>query len=112
MAASYAVVQFIFAPIWGQISDRVGRKPVLLVGIIGVSASFFLMGFAQSFAGLFWARVLGGFLASATLPAAQALAAELSGTKDRSKAMGLMGAAFGIGFVVGPVLGGLLAPFG
>ncbi len=112
MAASYSVVQFIFAPIWGGISDRVGRKPILLVGITGVSVSFIVMGFAESFAGLFWARVLGGFLASATLPAAQALAAELTGNKDRSRAMGLMGAAFGIGFVVGPVVGGLLAPLG
>lgn len=112
MTASYSVVQFIFAPIWGQISDRVGRKPVLMLGIAGVSASFFLMGFAQSFAALFWARVLGGFLSSATLPAAQALAAEVSGTENRSKAMGLMGAAFGTGFIIGPVLGGLLAPIG
>ena len=112
MTASYSVVQFIFSPIWGQISDRVGRKPILMIGITGLSLSFFFMGFAHSFAGLFWARVLGGLLGSATLPSAQALAAEVTGTRNRSRAMGLMGAAFGTGFVVGPVLGGILAPFG
>jgi len=112
MTASYSVVQFLFAPIWGQISDRVGRKPILMLGITGLSLSFLFMGFAESFAGLFWARVLGGLLASATLPAAQALAADQSGNQDRAQVMGLMGAAFGIGFIVGPVLGGALAPFG
>lgn len=112
MTAGYSVVQFLFAPAWGQVSDRFGRKPVLLIGLLGLALSFIFMGFAQSFAGLFWARVLGGFLGSATLPAAQAMAAELSGTNDRAKAMGLMGAAFGTGFIFGPVLGGLLAPFG
>lgn len=112
MTASYSVVQFVFSPIWGQISDRVGRKPILMVGIAGVSLSFVMMGLAQSFATLFWARVLGGLLSSATLPTAQALAAEISGVENRSKVMGLMGAAFGTGFVIGPVVGGALAPLG
>ncbi|HLS91628.1 MAG TPA: MFS transporter, partial [Limnochordia bacterium] len=112
MTASYAVVQFLFAPIWGQVSDRVGRKKVLMVGITGLAFSFLLMGFAKSYWMLFTARVLGGFLSSATLPAAQAMAAELSGTKNRAKAMGLMGAAFGTGFIFGPLIGGVLTPLG
>ena len=112
MTAGYSIVQFIFSPIWGQISDRVGRKPVLMVGIAGLSLSFLVMGFADSFWGLFTGRVLGGFLGSATLPAAQAMAAELSSAKSRAGAMGLMGAAFGTGFIVGPLFGGVLAPYG
>lgn len=112
MTASYAVVQFLFAPIWGQVSDRVGRKKVLMIGITGLAFSFLLMGFAKSYWMLFTARVLGGFLSSATLPAAQAMAAELSGTKNRAKAMGLMGAAFGTGFIFGPLIGGVLTPLG
>lgn len=112
MTASYAVVQFVFAPVWGQISDRVGRKKVLMIGITGLALSFLFMGFAPNYWTLFAARVLGGFLSSATLPAAQAMAAELSGTANRAKAMGLMGAAFGTGFIFGPLLGGILTPFG
>lgn len=112
MTASYAVVQFLFAPVWGQISDRAGRKKVLMIGIGGLALSFILMGFARSYWALFAARVLGGFLSSATLPAAQAMAAELSGGSDRAKAMGLMGAAFGTGFIFGPLIGGALTPLG
>ncbi len=112
MTAGYSVVQFLFAPWWGQLSDRIGRKPVLMIGITGLALSFLLMGFSQSFTGLFAGRVFGGLLGSATLPAAQALAAELSGTSSRAKAMGLMGAAFGTGFIVGPLVGGVLAPLG
>ena len=112
MTAGYSIVQFLFSPMWGQLSDRIGRKPVLVVGITGLSISFLVMGFAHSFWGLLVGRVLGGFLGSATLPAAQAMAAELSGQKSRASAMGLMGAAFGTGFIVGPVFGGLLAPYG
>ncbi len=112
MTAGYSIVQFIFSPMWGKISDRHGRKPVLMIGIAGVSLSFLFMGFANSFWGLFIGRVLGGFLGSATLPAAQAMAAELSGAKSRASAMGLMGAAFGTGFIVGPLFGGILAPYG
>ncbi|NLN27469.1 MAG: MFS transporter [Firmicutes bacterium] len=112
MTSGYAVVQFLFAPLWGQLSDRVGRKPVLMIGITGMAAAFFFMGLAKSFWALFAARVLGGFLSSATLPAAQAMAAELSGHENRAKAMGLMGAAFGTGFIFGPLIGGLLTPLG
>lgn len=112
MTAGYSIVQFLFAPWWGQLSDRIGRKPVLMIGITGLALSFLFMGIAHSFVGLFVGRVFGGLLGSATLPAAQALAAELSGTSSRAKAMGLMGAAFGTGFIVGPLLGGALAPLG
>lgn len=112
MTASYAFVQFLFSPMWGRLSDRYGRKPILMLGIVGLSASFLFMGFSSSFAGLLLSRVLGGILASATLPSAQAMAADLSGDEDRGKAMGLMGAAFGTGFIFGPTIGGLLMPLG
>lgn len=112
MTSGYAVVQFLFAPLWGELSDRVGRKPVLMIGITGMVVAFFFMGLAKSFWALFAARVMGGFLSSATLPAAQAMAAEQSGETNRAKAMGLMGAAFGTGFIFGPLIGGLLTPLG
>lgn len=112
MTAGYAVLQFLFAPLWGQLSDRIGRKPVLMIGITGVSLSFLFMGLSKSFWGLFAARVMGGFLGSATMPAAQALAAELSTSANRASAMGLMGAAFGTGFIFGPLIGGALSPLG
>lgn len=112
MTAGFAVVQFVFAPMWGQLSDRIGRKPVLMIGIVGLALSFLFMGFAQSFAGLFMGRVFGGFLGSAVLPSAQAMAAELSANSNRAGAMGVMGAAFGSGFIFGPLIGGVLAPFG
>lgn len=112
MTAGYAVLQFLFAPLWGQLSDRIGRKPVLMIGITGISLSFLFMGLARSFWALFAARVMGGFLGSATMPAAQALAAELSSSSNRAKAMGLMGAAFGTGFIFGPLVGGVLSPLG
>ncbi len=112
MTAGYAVLQFLFAPLWGQLSDRIGRKPVLMIGITGISLSFLFMGLAKSFWALFAARVMGGFLGSATMPAAQALAAELSSSSNRAKAMGLMGAAFGTGFIFGPLVGGVLSPLG
>ena len=91
MTASYAVVQFLFAPVWGQISDRVGRKRVLMIGITGLALSFLFMGFAPNYWTLFAARVLGGFLSSATLPAAQAMAAELSGYRQPGQSDGLDG---------------------
>jgi len=112
MTASYSAVQFLFAPVWGQVSDRTGRKKVLLLGITGLALSFFFMGLARSFWMLFAARVLGGFLSSAAIPTAQAMAAELSDDDNRAKAMGLMGAALGAGFIFGPLISGVLIPLG
>lgn len=123
-STAYSLAQFVFAPIWGSRSERVGRKPVLLLGLVGFSLSFGLFGLLASlgaqgvlagttlFVLLVASRLLGGILSSATLPTAQAMMADLSSTRDRAAAMGLLGAAFGLGVVFGPGLGGLLSGFG
>jgi len=120
-STAYAFMQFLMSPYWGRKSEEVGRKPILLVGILGFSVSFFLFGlFAQlRFAGLldvnttFWlmlfARLIGGAFSSATLPTAQAYVADITGRADRTAGMAVIGAAFGLGVIVGPGLGGLLA---
>ncbi|EYB67432.1 major facilitator superfamily transporter [Deinococcus phoenicis] len=123
-STAYSLMQFVFAPIWGSRSERVGRKPVLLLGLVGFSLSFGLFGLLASlgaqgvltgtvlFVLLVASRLLGGMLSSATLPTAQAMMADLTSAKDRAAAMGLIGAAFGLGVVFGPALGGLLSGFG
>ncbi|WP_102128080.1 MFS transporter [Deinococcus planocerae] len=120
----YSLAQFVFAPIWGSRSERVGRKPVLILGLVGFSLSFGLFGLFAAlgvrgvltgtalFALLVAARLVGGLLSSATLPTAQAMMADLSSEKDRAAALGLIGAAFGLGVVFGPAIGALLSGFG
>ncbi|BDP42165.1 MFS transporter [Deinococcus aetherius] len=120
----YSLAQFLFAPIWGSRSERVGRKPVLILGLVGFSLSFGLFGLFATlgtrgvlsgtalFILLVAARLVGGLLSSATLPTAQAMMADLSSEKDRAAALGLIGAAFGLGVVFGPALGALLSGFG
>ena len=112
MTAAYALAQLLFAPLWGALCDRVGRKPVLVLGLFGFSLSFLLMGLAESFGGLMAGRVLGGLLSASALPTAQAFAADLAGPRDRAVVMGRLGAAMASGFVLGPVLSALLLPFG
>jgi MFS transporter, DHA1 family, multidrug resistance protein len=109
MMAVYSIMQFIFAPLWGRLSDRVGRKPVLLIGIAGYAISFVVMGFSGSILMLIISRALAGILSSATLPTAMAYMADITDLKNRSKGVGLMGAAMGVGMIFGPTLGGLLA---
>jgi len=105
----YSIMQFIFAPIWGRLSDRVGRKPVLLLGISGYAISFGVMAFAPNIAILILARAVAGILSSATLPTAMAYIADTTEAKDRARGVGMMGAAMGVGMIFGPTLGGLLA---
>lgn len=102
----FSLMQFFFAPVWGKISDRIGRKPVLLVGLAGTIAGYILMGLAHTVVLLFVARFISG-IAGANISAAQAYLADISTPENRAKAMGLLGAAFGLGFVFGPALGGL-----
>jgi MFS family permease len=120
----YSLMQVLTAPIWGRRSERVGRKPVLITGLLGYGISFAAFGvFAHLglhhllsglplFALLLLARGIGGSLSSATLPTAQAYMADLSDAGGRSAAMGMIGAAFGLGIVFGPALGGLLSELG
>ncbi len=101
----FSLAQFFFAPIWGRLSDRVGRKPVLLCGVLGTVAGYLLMGLANSVAMLFVARLIDG-ISGANIGVAQAYLADISSPENRARAMGLLGAAFGLGFVFGPALGG------
>lgn len=106
--AAYSIVQFFFAPFWGQMSDRMGRKPMILLGLIGFSLSFVLFGLANSLAMLFVARILGGVLSAATLPTVMAYIADTTDVKSRGGGMGVLGAAMGMGITFGPVIGGYL----
>jgi multidrug resistance protein len=101
-------MQFLFSPIWGRLSDRVGRKPIILLGLLGSTASYVTLALANSLALLFVARIVGG-IAGANIPAAQAYIADVTTPENRARGMGLVGAAFGLGFIFGPALGGLLS---
>jgi len=107
----YSLMQFIFSPFWGQLSDRIGRRPVILISLLGASVAHMGFAFAPSYWGLVLARALAG-LFGGNLSAAMAYIADVTTTKDRSKGMGMIGAAFGLGFILGPSMGGLLAEFG
>lgn len=108
LMAVYSLAQFIAAPYWGRLSDRVGRRPVLLLTLAGLIGAYIWMGFVESLAALFAARVIGGFMAG-NIATAFAYVADITTRENRAKGMGLVGAAFGIGFMIGPALGGLLA---
>lgn len=109
LMAVYAVMQFIFAPIWGGLSDRYGRKPILLIGIFGNAIAQLLFGLSTALWMLFAARILAGMLSSATLPTAMAYIGDSTSERERGGAMGILGAAMGIGMVIGPGIAGLLA---
>jgi DHA1 family multidrug resistance protein-like MFS transporter len=109
LMSAYALMQLIFAPVWGIISDRVGRKPVLMLGILGYALALLLMGLAQSFWMLFVARVLSGVLSAAALPTAMAYVGDHTPEEERGSGMGQLGAATGVGVVTGPLLGGFLS---
>lgn len=108
LTASFSLAQFVFSPLWGRLSDRIGRKPVMLVGLAGYGASMTLFALGQSIPHLFIARTLAGVLSSATLPTAMAVIADTTSEDERAKGMGLLGAAFGLGAIFGPFVGGVL----
>lgn len=121
LLATYSAMQFVFAPILGKLSDRVGRRPVLLVSLIGTAAGFLLMGFAPqmpvgfalfglapTLVWLFAARIIDG-ISGGNISTAQAYIADVTPPEDRSRGMGLIGAAFGLGFIFGPAIGGALS---
>ncbi|MDP6804427.1 MAG: MFS transporter [Rhodospirillales bacterium] len=108
LMASYSFTQFLSAPLWGALSDRIGRRPVLLISLAGAAASYVWLGMAESLWMLFAARALGGAMAG-NIAAAFAYVADVTPPEGRAKGMGLIGAAFGLGFIFGPALGGILA---
>mgnify|MGYP001812785293 FL=1 len=111
LLASYAICQVIFAPLWGRASDRYGRRPVILVALAGASAAALLTGLASTLWLLFVARALHG-AAGASYVAAQAYVADVTRPGERARGLGLIGAAFGLGFTIGPALGALLSTAG
>ena len=108
LVSVYSLVQLVMAPIWGRISDRVGRRPVLILGLLGSGAAYLVFANAGSLAALFLSRIVGG-IGGSTIPVAQAYIADVTPPARRAGNMGLIGAAFGLGFVIGPMLGGILS---
>ncbi len=108
LAASYSAMQFIFAPLLGRLSDRYGRRPVILLSLLGSGISSIMIGFANSLFVLFAARILNG-VSGASYSTAQAYVADITTKENRARGMGLIGAAFGIGFIIGPAIGGACA---
>lgn len=111
LIASYSVMQLIFMPFWGRLSDRVGRKPILIVSLTASALGYILWGLADSLILLFAARIVAG-IGNANIAVAQAYMSDVTSKDERAKGMGLIGAAFGLGFVLGPAIGALLAGLG
>jgi DHA1 family tetracycline resistance protein-like MFS transporter len=111
LIAVYALMQLIGAPILGRLSDRYGRRPILLVSIFGTFIGFLLFGFATTLWMLFAARILDG-ITGGNLSVAQAYISDVTDARNRAKGLGLIGAAFGLGFIIGPVTGGILSQYG
>ncbi len=111
IVASFSFMQFIFNPIFGRISDKIGRKPIIVLSLLITSLSYLWFSFADSFIILLLSRMLAGFGGS-NISVAQAYIADVTDESNRAKGMGLIGAAFGLGFVFGPMLGGVLSQYG
>ena len=111
LASTFALMQFIFGPILGALSDRYGRKPILLLALFVMAAYYLLMGFAQTLWLLFLGRLIGGVTA-ATHATANAYMADISSPEEKAARFGMLGAGFGLGFVLGPLIGGLLGEWG
>lgn len=107
----YSIMQFFFAPVWGRLSDRVGRRPVILVSLTASCGGYFLFAFSHSYTLLFLSRVIAG-AGGANIGTAQAYIADTTTEENRAKGMGLIGAAFGMGFILGPPLSGILSSIG
>ncbi len=112
LLAVYSAASFLVSPFWGSLSDRIGRRPVMMIGLIGFSLSFFLFGISSESLWLMYAsRILGGLFSGAATTCAIAYIADITSEENRTKGMGLAGAAIGMGFIFGPALGGLLSYF-
>lgn len=111
LVASYSIMQFIFSPVLGGMSDRYGRRPILFFSLLGTSVGFLLVGLAGALWMVFAGRVLDG-ITGGNISTAQAYIADVTTRKDRARGMGLIGAAFGLGFVLGPAIGGVLSRWG
>ena len=104
----YSGMQLLFAPIWGRLSDRYGRKPAILLGLLGNAVALIGFGLAKDYAWLLVARGAAGIASAAVMPSVMAYVADVTTSKERGKGMGLMGAAMGLGFILGPAIGGVM----
>lgn len=111
LMAVFSFMQFLFSPFWGKLSDKYGRRPIILMSLVGATLSYCFFAFASTLVALFIARGLAGFFA-ANISAAQAYIADITPEDKRSVGMGLIGAAFGLGFIMGPTIAGLTGPIG
>ncbi len=111
LMTSYSAMQFLFTPLWGRLSDRYGRRPLIMISLAGSCIGFLIFGLATTLALLFVGRMIAG-IAGAIVPTANAYIADITSPAERAKGMGLVGAAFGLGFILGPAIGGLLSPYG
>src|SRR6267143_4420857 len=109
--ASYSIMQLIFTPILGRLSDKYGRRPVLFLSLLGTSLGFFILGFATTLWMLFAGRIIDG-ITGGNISTAQAYIADITTPENRAKGMGMLGAAFGLGFIFGPAIGGILSRWG
>jgi DHA1 family tetracycline resistance protein-like MFS transporter len=109
--ASYSIMQLIFTPILGRLSDKYGRRPVLFLSLLGTGAGFLILGFATSLWMLFAGRIIDG-ITGGNISTAQAYIADVTTPENRAKGMGMVGAAFGLGFIFGPAIGGILSRWG
>lgn len=112
LSTSYSLMQFLFAPLWGRISDRVGRRPIIVIGLSGSVVAYVFFGLGGHLWMLFAARALAGVVSGAVIPSVQAYIADSTLPEERAKGMGMFGAAFGLGFIFGPALGGWLSQYG
>ncbi|MTA45777.1 MAG: MFS transporter, partial [Actinobacteria bacterium] len=108
LSASFSLAQLIFAPVWGKLSDRIGRKPIIIISLFGTAIGSLVTGFAGALWVLFLGRIIDG-ISGASVSVAQAAVADISPARQRARYMGLIGAAFGVGFVAGPAIGALAA---
>ncbi|PPA72416.1 MFS transporter [Jeotgalibacillus proteolyticus] len=111
LVAVFALMQFLFAPVWGRLSDKIGRKPLITIGLAGFAAAEFIFAFATGLWMLFISRILAGIFGSALMPTAMAYVSDVTDEKSRGQGMGILGAAMGLGIVVGPGIGGWLAEY-
>jgi multidrug resistance protein len=110
LSASYSLMQFIFAPFWGRLSDKIGRRPVILISVAASCAGHLIFGLSSTLFTIFAARILAGF-GNANIGTAQAIISDVTTPENRAKGMGLIGAAFGLGFLLGPAIGGVAGQF-
>jgi multidrug resistance protein len=109
--AAYSLMQLIFSPVWGSLSDKYGRRPIILIGLFGSSLSYVVFGLANTLGVLLFSRIIAGVM-GANVPVAQAIIADSTSPEQRARGMGLIGAAFGLGFIFGPAIGGFLSQWG